>query len=111
MHIEINAPDLPLAQICEAAELFADYLGLQPHYNGVGAIVCRGTASPALQAVQETKPLVAIVVGNSPERAARAVQTLQRVLQCAPQGAVLVTDGRRTGILPRPAKGWREVRA
>ena len=111
MHIEINAPDLPLAQICEAAELFADYLGLQPHYNGVGTIVCRGQASPSEQAAQETKPLVAIVVGNSPERAARAVQALQRVLQCAPRGSVLATDGRRTGILPCPAKGWREVRA
>ena len=111
MHIEINAPDLPLAQVCEAAKLFADYLGLQSHYNGAGAIVCRGTASPSQQTAQETKPLVAIMAGNSPERAARAMQALLRVLQCAPRGAVLATDGRRTGILPAPANGWREVRA
>jgi hypothetical protein len=111
MHIEINAPDLPLAQVCEAAELFADYLGLQSHYNGAGAIVCRGPAEQDIQAGQEAKPLVAIVVGDSTERAARAVQALRRVLQCAPKGAVLATDGRRTGILPAPAKGWRELRS
>lgn len=111
MHIEINAPDLPLAQVCEAAELFADYLGLQFHYNGAGAIVCRGQDHPVLHALREIKPLVAIVGGNSPDRAARALRTLRRILPYAPKGAVLACDGRHYGILPGKAKGWREVRA
>ncbi len=60
-------------------------------------------------AVAEAKPLVAIAVGGSAERSARAVRALRLVLKCAPKGAVLATDGRRYGILPHLDKGWREV--
>ncbi len=105
MRIEIDAPDLPLAQVCEAIELFADYLGLKTQYNGSNTIICQEQ-----QSAQEDKPLVAIAVGNSADRAARAKQTLHRILPCAPKGAVLATDGRRYGILPRLVQGWREVR-
>jgi len=104
MRIEIDAPDIPLAQICEAVEYFADYLGLKEHYNGSDTILCHGA-----QTIEKAKPIVAISAGNSEDRAARAKQTLRRILPYAPKGAVLATDGRRYGILPRLAQGWREV--
>lgn len=68
----------------------------------------RQAGTTDLRDVDEAKPLVSIVAGNSAERTARALQALRRILPHAPRGAVLATDGRRYGILPHPDNGWYE---
>ncbi|MBE7564348.1 hypothetical protein H7F10_15755 [Acidithiobacillus sp. HP-6] len=96
MKLEIQAPELSLRELCEAAELFADYLDLHVRFDGNDTICC--TAVSASLDECPDKPLVMVRTSrNKPDSS--AVQALERILPFAPPGSRLAYDGRCHAIM------------
>lgn len=101
MKIEIHAPNVPVSDLCAAAELFADYLGLKAHYDGGHTIQFRAMVS----STSEPKPLLSVAVPHSPKRSEKGINALQKVLRVAPRGSYLATIDYFSAIYPpKPAR-------
>jgi hypothetical protein len=96
MKLEIQAPELSLKELCEAAELFADYLGLEVRFDGNDTICCKKVTASLNEC--PGKPLVMVRTSrNKPDSS--AVQALERILPFAPPGSRLAYDGRCHAIM------------
>lgn len=96
MKIEIHAPNVPVSDLCAAAELFADYLGLKAHYDGGHTIQFRAMVSSD----PEPKPLLSVAIPISPECSEKGINTRQKVLRVASRGSYLATIGYFPAIYP-----------
>jgi hypothetical protein len=104
MILDIQAPNLSVANLLRQAQQLADSLGLRVHYDGEGRLTFtprgdRNNASPG--------PIVSIPSRKGISR--EALQVLRKVQQVAPKGAIVATNGERIAVLSGKADGWREL--
>ncbi len=102
MKLEIQAPELSLKELCEAAELFADYLGLEVRFDGNDTICCKKVTASLNEC--PGKPLVMVKTARiNPD--SPAAQALERILPFAPPGSRLASVGQQMAIFSPSNEG------
>lgn len=95
MKLEILAPELSLAELCEAVELFAEYLGLKARFDGNDTICCN-TVTVTLETAPG-KPLIMVHTTHTKPDSS-AVRALEQILPYAPPGSRLDYNGHYSAI-------------